>query len=396
MPSLRRARPAALRAEVGARRAARELLGAAAARRAPGGGCRCAARAAELVGAPASSGRALALAVALVGERGGARPLAHRAGARAAGAPDGGARLVGAGGCGSGASADFVEPIEVLNMVQRLSTMRRCGCAVRAIVEAGFVMMSVMDHASKQFAVELVLPWASNIALLETKIGGVRRGPAHLAKAGDCCAAPHERDDSPRFWRTLSRCRSRGCRRSSPSSGGGSRSRCPASRGSRRRTSSRSTAGCRASWGRWRASASGGRARRCCGSSRASRSARTPPTPRRRRRAAENSPPPEVGSRWAKEMGTRKGREAKKKQGIAGLLEVAKIQKRQSEEKLRIVQKHGRGGARGEGEVAHAVARAALAHAVAGAARATAPRGEQGGVRTRRVRPGAAPVGFYL
>ena len=55
--------------------------------------------------------------------------------------------------------------------------------------------------------------------------------------------------------------------------------------------------------------------------------------------AAAESPPPEVGSRWAKEMGTRKGREAKKKQGIAGLLEVAKIQKRQSEEKLRIVQK---------------------------------------------------------
>ena len=53
-------------------------------------------------------------------------------------------------------------------------------------------MMSVMDHASKQFAVELVLPWASNIALLETKIGGVRRVPAHLAKAGYCCAAPHE------------------------------------------------------------------------------------------------------------------------------------------------------------------------------------------------------------
>ena len=37
--------------------------------------------------------------------------------------------------------------------------------------------------------------------------------------------------------------------------------------------------------------------------------------------------------------GDAEGREAKKKQGIAGLLEVAKIQKRQSEEKLRIVQK---------------------------------------------------------
>ena len=225
-------------------------------------------------------------------------------------------------------------------MVQRLSTMLavRLRRFSRAIVcEAGNVMMSVMDHASKQFAVELVLPWASNIALLETKIGGVRRVPAHLAAAGYCCAAPHEClteilayalevsiEGLPpllaKFWRRIAL--------AVPGEPGKPPPNVIAIDG----------------WlSRELAKMEGEREKRTCKALlwfiKGLALGEDAADPEEAAAAAE-SPPPEVGSRWAKEMGTRKGREAqKKKQGIAGLLEVAKIQKRQSEEKLRIVQK---------------------------------------------------------
>ena len=65
-------------------------------------------------------------------------------------------------------------------MVQRLSTMLavRLRRFSRAIVcEAGNVMMSVMDHASKQFAVELVLPHIDAASARRRRAGRVGRRP---------------------------------------------------------------------------------------------------------------------------------------------------------------------------------------------------------------------------
>ena len=58
------------------------------------------------------------------------------------------------------------------------------------LTEAGSVLVTLMDAASKQFAIELLLPWVKRIALLEA--GKVRRVPSHLKGAGYCLSMPDE------------------------------------------------------------------------------------------------------------------------------------------------------------------------------------------------------------
>ena len=70
-------------------------------------------------------------------------------------------------------------PAEVVALVVHMSGMlavrlRRLSTAF--LTEAGSVIVTLMDAASKQFAIQLLLPWVQKIGLLETG-KGVRRVP---------------------------------------------------------------------------------------------------------------------------------------------------------------------------------------------------------------------------
>ena len=70
---------------------------------------------------------------------------------------------------------------EVVTLVQQLSMMlavRLQRLSTNFLNEAGSVLQTIMDPASKQFAIELLLPWVQRVALLES--GVARRVPRHV------------------------------------------------------------------------------------------------------------------------------------------------------------------------------------------------------------------------
>jgi hypothetical protein len=74
---------------------------------------------------------------------------------------------------------------EVVTLVQQLSSMlavRLQRLSTNFLNEAGSVLQTIMDAASKQFAVELLLPWVQRIALLEP--AKAKRVPSHVEGLG--------------------------------------------------------------------------------------------------------------------------------------------------------------------------------------------------------------------
>ena len=74
---------------------------------------------------------------------------------------------------------------EVVTLVQQLSMMlavRLQRLSTNFLNEAGSVLQTIMDPASKQFAIELLLPWVQRVALLES--GVARRVPRHVEGLG--------------------------------------------------------------------------------------------------------------------------------------------------------------------------------------------------------------------
>ena len=74
---------------------------------------------------------------------------------------------------------------EVVTLVQQLSMMlavRLQRLSTNFLNEAGSVLQTIMDPASKQFAIELLLPWVQRVALLES--GMARRVPRHVEGLG--------------------------------------------------------------------------------------------------------------------------------------------------------------------------------------------------------------------
>ena len=74
---------------------------------------------------------------------------------------------------------------EVVTLVQQLSIMlavRLQRLSTAFLNEAGSVLQTLMDAASKQFAIELLLPWVQRIALLEQ--GKAKRVPSHVEGLG--------------------------------------------------------------------------------------------------------------------------------------------------------------------------------------------------------------------